>query len=331
MDNIKLSVIIPTANRGELLTETIFSIKKQSIDMNLFEILVIDNCSKDDTKDLVFSMKNNFPNLYYFYESNPGLHYARHRGLREAKGEILIFIDDDIEVQPDWLLNINQIFLDKDVALCGGNCLPLFLEEPPIWLKTIWNKKDIYGTQILSCLSIQKRAEGRYEINPSFIWGCNFSVRKNVVINAGGFNPDGMPPDRIRFRGDGEKRIADYIKKYSLKCIFDSKVSIFHKVTKERMQLKYFEKRGFREGISDSFTDIRLKKKKLLIKLYILFFLKELLRICFSLGQKRKIDLANSKYNFGYINGYRFHQHKYNNDPKVKAWVEKSNFFKVID
>ena len=91
--------------------------------------------------------------------------------------------------------------------------------------------------------------------------------------------------------------------------------------------LNYFEKRGFREGISDSFTNIRLNKKKLLINLYLSFFIKEILRICFTLGQKRKIYLAYSKYNFGYINGYRFHQNKYNNDPKVKAWVRKSNYF----
>src|SRR5690606_17656190 len=113
------------------------------------------------------------------------------------------------------------------------------------------------GGQAISSLSVLKLAEGRREISPYYVWGCNFSIRRKVLIDAGGFHPDSMPPDLVRFRGDGETHLADYVSKAGLNCVFDSEASVYHAVPQDRMTFTYFRARSFNQGVSDSFTSLR--------------------------------------------------------------------------
>ena len=95
--------------------------------------------------------------------------------------------------------------------------------------------------------------------DPQLVWGCNFAIRKNILLNAGGFHPDGMPTNLLHYRGDGETHVSNYVEQKGLKCIFHPDASVYHKVTNERMTVKYFYNRGFNQGISYSFSRIRCK------------------------------------------------------------------------
>ena len=86
---VKLSVIIPTRNRSNLLDKTLLSIANQFFPKDFFEVIVVDNGSTDNTKEVV-EKHNNDLNLVYLYESNPGLHVGRHAGLNIAKSELLV-------------------------------------------------------------------------------------------------------------------------------------------------------------------------------------------------------------------------------------------------
>ena len=68
-----LSVIIPSRDRSALLCKALESLTKQTIDNARFEVIVIDNGSTDNTRDVVKSFENRLPNLRYFYEDTPGL------------------------------------------------------------------------------------------------------------------------------------------------------------------------------------------------------------------------------------------------------------------
>jgi glucosyl-dolichyl phosphate glucuronosyltransferase len=99
-----ISVIIPTRNRAELLRAALLSLSLQTLPPEDFEVLVVDNGSTDHTKKVVNGF-NGLMHLRYFFDPTPGLHVGRHRGLREASGEILVYGDDDIEALPTWLVN----------------------------------------------------------------------------------------------------------------------------------------------------------------------------------------------------------------------------------
>ncbi len=135
-----ISVIIPTRNRVDLLTSAIQSLLTQTLDRDHFETLVIDNGSTDHTAEVVRGFSNQLPNLRYIHAPEPGLHVGRHRGMHEARGDVLVFADDDIEATPTWLESYHQIFCDAQVAMAGGNNFPLFIQPPPGWLKKLWEQ-----------------------------------------------------------------------------------------------------------------------------------------------------------------------------------------------
>lgn len=327
-----LSVVIPTRNRAQLLVAAIDSLAQQTLSQDVFEVLVIDNGSTDETADVVKGKARINTNLRYFYEPEPGLHAGRHRGMLEARGDVLVFADDDIEALPSWLQTYADVFSDPDVAMAGGNNYPMFLETPPPWLEALWSRRERNGGRSLPALSIQESPDGRYSISPYQIWGCNFAIRRTVLLSAGGFHPDGMPRDLIRFRGDGETHVSAFANNKSLKCLFDSNASVYHKVPPERMTLSYFRQRGFNQGVSDSYTRLRsdsfqrasIRSVTLQILISILRRFKYLFVRSKVLRQAHRVlELQR----IGYQEGYAFHQAAYREDPEVMAWVHRENYF----
>jgi len=257
---MKLSVIIPTRNRADLLNNTLKSITHLSFQASDFEVIVVDNGSTDYTKQIVEGYSDNIQNIRYFYDATPGLHAGRHKGLKEAKADILVYADDDIEAFPTWLEGIWESFQDNDVVLIGGKNLPKWEIDPPFWIYEMWMNICEHGHS-LGYLSILDFGNKIIEIDPGFVWGCNFSIRKNILLEAKGFHPDGFPQNMIKYRGDGETSVSNYIKKMKLKSIYNPKASVYHFISKNRMTIDYFCKRAFNQGISDSFTNIRKKYK----------------------------------------------------------------------
>src|SRR5215470_14722752 len=92
-----ITVLVCTYNRSRTLGETIESVATQALPQPLsWELLIVDNNSSDDTRRVVEGFQRQYPErIRYFFEPQQGLSYARNAGIREARGEILVFIDDD--------------------------------------------------------------------------------------------------------------------------------------------------------------------------------------------------------------------------------------------
>lgn len=328
-----LSIIIPTLNRALLLEKALESIRLQSFPSDQFEVLVVDNGSRDNTAEVCQSFQGKLEKIRYFYEDTPGLHVGRHKGYEEACGDILVYIDDDIEALPGWLEAIQDCFSNPDVALVGGNILPSYLETPPEWLSTLWKKSRIFNGNGISALSIIQLSEGQYEISPLYVWGCNFSVRKDIVEKAGGFHPDGMPQELIRFRGDGETHISQFIRDNNYRCLFDSRASVYHAVTPERMTMAYFEKRAFNQGISNSYAQLRVHGSsnyatKSPVKTFASRMIHSLKnRVTNLLSYDSRLIQLERFIRKGYKEGYSYHQHAYRSDPAVREWVHRTHYF----
>jgi glucosyl-dolichyl phosphate glucuronosyltransferase len=326
-----ISVIIPTRNRASQLADSLESICKNSIP-TAYEVLVVDNGSSDNTRDVAIKFKNKIPDLQYFYESTPGLHAGRHRGMMESKYNLLTFVDDDIIATKTWLEGILESFMDENVVLVGGNNYPLFKGEVPDWLVLMWNhRKCSYGKAIPS-LSILDFGMTVRSISPIYVWGCNFSIRKDILFKAGGFHPDGMPEAMIDYRGDGETYVSEYILENKMKCIFNPKASVYHTVSGSRMTLSYFKKRAFMQGISDSFTDLRkhhLDYSQHESKRYDVLF-KKIIRNIFT---HKNITLSNIKLNkilhemkLSRNEGYDYHKRLFLRNERIRSWVLKENY-----
>lgn len=257
---IELSVIIPTRNRAELLKRTLDSIMEQDLPQEYFEVIVINNGSTDNTADICRIYQKKIRNFQYFLEEEPGLHVGRHRGMLASRSDCLVYADDDIRAFPTWLSSIRESFHDSDTVLIGGSDLPDYESPPPKWMSFLWTTDG--NTRILTVFSVIDLGKEKRIISPYYVFGCNFAVRKSILLKAGGFHPDGMPDSLLKFRGDGETHVAEYIMQNNLKTVFNPEASVYHCVPSSRMTIAYIKRIGYRTGISNAFTEIRAERKK---------------------------------------------------------------------
>src|SRR5690606_8376837 len=101
-----LTVLICTKNRAPLLRQTLQGLSKIETPADLaWDVLVVDNASTDDTADLLKSLtsKTTFP-FRWVTEPTAGLSAARNRAMAECRADYALFTDDDVQVEPDWIV-----------------------------------------------------------------------------------------------------------------------------------------------------------------------------------------------------------------------------------
>lgn len=127
----KISVVVCTYNRAEMLAEALASLMHLQTDAKFtYEIVVIDNASKDTTPDVVEELRIRCATtIRYCYEGKKGIAAARNRGLREASGEWIAFFDDDQLADPRWLLELYTYANDHDLCGAGGAVLLKLTED----------------------------------------------------------------------------------------------------------------------------------------------------------------------------------------------------------
>ncbi|MDQ1355317.1 MAG: Chondroitin synthase [Acidobacteriota bacterium] len=321
-----LSVIIPTRDREALLKDVLRSLTVQTLSQEEFEVIVVDNGSTDNTAEVVESFRGEIKHLRYFYENEPGLHVGRHLGLKKAGSNILVYADDDIEAFASWLEGVKDSFRDERVGLVGGKCLPKFETTPPTWLIKKWEKAP-GGRHCIGYLSILDLGDSEI-VDPPAIFGCNYAIRKDVLIKAGGFHPDGMPESLLRFRGDGESWVNRAVSQMGLKSLYNPKASIYHYIPRQRMTLDYFYKRAFVQGISDSYAQIRYPENRETLKdnfkKWEIFAKRMIKTILFIDRDATRLDRITRK---GYRDGFSFHRDELKKDPSLLDWVLKENYF----
>jgi hypothetical protein len=90
-----------------------------------------------------------------------------------------------------------------------------------------------------------------------YIFGANFGVRRECVLHAGGFHPDGFPKSKRFHRGDGETHVSQFVTRNGGKVSVSSLAWVLHEVSEGRKDLSYFYKRAFDSGIGFSFVFLR--------------------------------------------------------------------------
>jgi len=332
---IKYSIIIPTYNRANILDKCLQHICELDDPSENWEVLVMNNSSTDNTEDVIKEYQSRIPQLRYYNTKDPGLHIGRNIGCEKAKGEILCYIDDDSFVSKGWLKGIEDSFTDPVVVLVGGPSLPKYENEPPEWINHFWDKVE-FG-KCLDYLSLVDFGNNAGYISPLYVPGCNFNIRKKILLKIGGFHPDGMPKDKILFRGDGETFVVYKIMDLNLSALYSPEVLIHHYIPKTRQTIEYFCTRAFNQGISNSFRKIRevygVENDKTIRFLYFRTLLRIIRR---RLGNFRKLI---SQYKKGDVNklkrqirknnnkGFVCHQKEFLKNPLLRKWVLRDHYW----
>jgi glycosyltransferase involved in cell wall biosynthesis len=166
-----LSIIIPTFNRWHSLQRTLGSITAQTLDTSFFEIIVVDDGSTDETR----SGQNHYNHVTFLHQKNRGPAAARNAGAAAARGDILVFTDDDCTLPPQWLNQIEGLFSATECELLGGatrNVVPNFY-----WSTVHQSINDFWQSAI-------NKGEGR----DFFLTSNNMAVRKSAFTRIAGFD-----------------------------------------------------------------------------------------------------------------------------------------------
>jgi glycosyltransferase involved in cell wall biosynthesis len=244
-EQLSASVIIPTYNRAAYLIKCLEALEALNTDSSTFEILVVDNNSTDDTRGVTLKFAELQPKLCirYICETQQGLSYGRNRGVAEANGEILCFLDDDAPPHPEWLNELKKGFVDPIVGCVGG---PAILEyqgqERPPWLQAdLQGLLSGYELPYGEPTSICKVAE--------FPFGCNMAFRKKVLNEMGFFRTDlDRSGNQVLAAGDTEMITRVY--EAGWKVMYLPQAQVSHLVAPERLQKGYIYRIG--KGLAKS-------------------------------------------------------------------------------
>ena len=295
---------------------------------------MVDNGSSDQTAEVARRYAHQLQ-LVYVPAPEPGLHVGRHAGMQQARSGILMFADDDIEAEPTWVDAVTEAFRDPAVVLVGGNNLPRFESPPPRWLQELWQARD-GNRRIVGHLSVSYLGEGCFEADAEDVWGCNFSIRREVLLEAGGFHPDAMPAEKLRYRGDGETHISRWINAAGKRVRFASRASVHHWVPEDRMTSDYFCRRYFAQGISASYSAIRsnrgLLNRRQLLRHQIDFFryysrYKTIAWLGGTAGMSKDLARIMASARKAHLSGFQFHQNEASGSPELLAWILKPDYF----
>lgn len=255
---IVASVIVPTYDRPSYLQDALVSLLQQDFPSSSYEIIVVDNKPTGEARKIVQELEQDeHRSIRYVEEPKVGLHHARHAGAREARGKILVYVDDDVVVHPNWLSAIVAPFADPQVACVGGKTVPRWeTGGPPKWLSLVPDAE--------ARLSLLHLGEEAKELSwPEIAYGCNMAVKRSVLYEVGGFNPDGIGDRRfIWLRGDGETGLQKKIHDGGYKVMYSPQAWLYHCIPASRLTPEYFDWRAFIQGISDSYTHTRQRPSK---------------------------------------------------------------------
>lgn len=242
-----VSVIIPTYNRSELLKQTVDSFLAQTYPADLWELILVDNASTDDTSKVIAQIVAQETNVRALHEIRRGAHHARNSGALAARGEVLYFTDDDMLAEPDLLETIVTGFVEGSrVGSVTGRVLPRWETEPPVWvLKHCRNA-------LLSLIDLGPHLQVSDD-DPG-VYSCHQAVLREAFINAGGFNPD---TNAGEFTGDNETGLNIKIKRLGYRFAYVGDSVTHHMIPASRLTQAYLNSRFADQGFCDSYTEFR--------------------------------------------------------------------------
>ncbi|MBO7189149.1 MAG: glycosyltransferase family 2 protein [Alistipes sp.] len=241
---IRLSLVIATYNRAEQLMVTLNSVATQSKNPAQWECIVVDNNSKDSTKERVEEFIAEHPtlNILYHFEPNQGLSHARNAGIAKAQGDIIAFIDDDERIVPDFIGTYINLFDNYPTAMAaGGKIIAEYPTGRPRWMshyteRPIANPMD-FGDYVR--IFPKGRIPG----------GGNMAMRREVFERIGVFNTSLGRTGKSLIGGE-ESELFERIAEAGMECYYTPRAVMYHIIPEEKLCDSYFERLCYNTGVS---------------------------------------------------------------------------------
>lgn len=249
---LKVSVIICSYNREAYIINALESLYNQTLNKSLFEVLVVDNNSTDNTQQVCteYLATHTDANFYYVTEPNQGASFARNTGAALAKSNVLVFMDDDAVAYPDYLEKTVDFFnANPEASALGGRIIPKYIPEEPKWMSHFVS--SLIGNFNYSNDAVQF-APGKYPLES------NMAVLKKDFDSIGGFNIN-LPGVKgtLRIGGEGKEFFLK-LQNAGKKFYYDPLIIVDHVVEVKKLTREYMYRVASGIGRGER---VRTKKK----------------------------------------------------------------------
>jgi glucosyl-dolichyl phosphate glucuronosyltransferase len=232
---MKISAIICTFNRSESLAKTLNSLAASVVPETCeWEVLVVDNNSSDSTREVAESFCHKYPSHFrYIFEARQGKSCSLNTGIREARGDVLAFTDDDVTVDPAWLYNLTMHLGNGDWAGAAGRILPEERIAMPRWVP----RNQEYALAPLVIFDPRLEA-GPLQMTP---FGANMAFQKRMFAQYGGFRTD-LGPGLARSdpQKSEDSEFGHRLLKAGERLRYEPLAVIYHSVPPSRVSKRYF-------------------------------------------------------------------------------------------
>ncbi len=234
------SIILCTCNRAGMLPRVLDDLLALDAPEGCrWEIVVVDNNSRDETAQLVEEYRKRHPRrIRYLFEPMQGKSFALNRGVRESEGEILLFTDDDVRVEAGWMRAVLEAFERNPECMgIGGRLLPILPPDVP---------SELDEEEIRTFHSFDFGEQPRVlQNNPR---GDNMAYRREAFVRHGLFRTDLGPTagDRAGLSEDSE--FSQRIMEAGESVCYVPRAVVHHHVRPERLKLKYLDRWHYQYG-----------------------------------------------------------------------------------
>jgi glycosyltransferase involved in cell wall biosynthesis len=236
----RISVIVPTFRRPDALAETLASLSRLDHPADRYEVVVVDDGSGDETADVVRAAGNGEVQISYVEQSNSGVARARNNGAEHATGDLLVFLDDDLLVEPDHLkrhvedqgrfgdalVNGHWEFSPEVLASLRATPFGRFRIDVESWVKEGLPKEPL--------------SDGYLE--PEGVTACNLGVRAETFARLNGFD------ETFPYAGCEDQDLSLRARDAGMPFVYDTDIRLLH--NDRRLTLEEFGERQRRGALT---------------------------------------------------------------------------------
>jgi glycosyltransferase involved in cell wall biosynthesis len=239
VNSVEISLVLATFRRPQTLERTLDSLTRLHRPTPVWELIVVDNAGEASTARMVQSFRDKLP-LTFLTHTRPGKNAALNAGLAAARANLLVFTDDDILADAEWLSEIwKGAQRWPQHSIFGGRILPAFPHPHPAF--------DLRNRNVIQAFAIADWQQPEGIIPNVHVYGPNMALRRRLFADGRRFDESLYASDR-KFMMADESSFLLTMQQLGEQAIYLPGALVHHQVRPEQLRLTWLTDRAFRSG-----------------------------------------------------------------------------------